>query len=171
MACLKTSLSPLETAFYRQDYNNKLSPILWRLNTVCHWNTLPGALRKDVSWQAKANGAFFGCDMTGNVTGSTDFEKCASNPRCNFVLNHANSTLIDAPITDHLNCLSSQTVNGIQVVKQRVGLDVIQKFKITISLEGNDVASGLKWSLQSASVVLMPPPTRTTWAMEELLEP
>lgn len=35
----------------------------------------------------------------------------------------------------------------------------------------SDVASGLKWSLLSESVVLMPPPTRTSWAMEELLEP
>ena len=33
------------------------------------------------------------------------------------------------------------------------------------------MASGLKWSLQSTSVVLMPPPTRTSWAMEELLQP
>ena len=39
------------------------------------------------------------------------------------------------------------------------------------SFEGNDVASGLKWMLQSESVVLMPPPTRTSWAIEELLQP
>jgi hypothetical protein len=38
-------------------------------------------------------------------------------------------------------------------------------------LEGNDVASGLKWALLSQSVVLMPYPTHTSWAMEELLEP
>jgi hypothetical protein len=62
-------------------------------------------------------------------------------------------------------------VNGIEVVRNKVGVDIIQKHKVIISLEGNDVASGLKWSLQSESVVLMPPPTRTTWAMEELLQP
>ena len=47
----------------------------------------------------------------------------------------------------------------------------IQSHKVIISFEGNDVASGLKWSLLSQSVVLMPMPTRTSWAMEELLEP
>ena len=47
----------------------------------------------------------------------------------------------------------------------------IQQYKVIISFEGNDVASGLKWSLLSESVVLMPEPTRTSWAMEELLEP
>lgn len=34
-------------------------------------------------------------------------------------------------------------------------------------MEGNDVSSGLKWNLLSNSVVLMPKPTRTSWAMEE----
>jgi Glycosyl transferase family 90 len=38
-------------------------------------------------------------------------------------------------------------------------------------LEGNDVASGLKWALLSQSVVLMPVPRHTSWAMEEWLEP
>ena len=36
---------------------------------------------------------------------------------------------------------------------------------------GNDVSSGVKWAMLSQSVVLMPPPTVTSWAMEELLEP
>ena len=54
---------------------------------------------------------------------------------------------------------------------ERVGFDIIQQYKVIISLEGNDVASGLKWSLQSESVVVMSPPTRTSWAMEELLQP
>jgi hypothetical protein len=38
-------------------------------------------------------------------------------------------------------------------------------------LEGNDVASGLKWALLSNSVVIMRKPNVTSWAMEELLEP
>lgn len=40
-----------------------------------------------------------------------------------------------------------------------------------LSLEGNDVASGLKWMLASNSVVLMPRPTMETWACEGLLRP
>lgn len=45
------------------------------------------------------------------------------------------------------------------------------EFKGIIMLEGNDVASGLKWALLSQSVVLMPIPKHTSWAMEELLVP
>jgi hypothetical protein len=43
--------------------------------------------------------------------------------------------------------------------------------KAIIMLEGNDVATGLKWALLSDSVVMMQPPSFTSWAMEELLEP
>lgn len=45
------------------------------------------------------------------------------------------------------------------------------QYKMLIVLEGNDVASGLKWALLSNSVVMMPPPTATSWVMEELLQP
>ena len=44
-------------------------------------------------------------------------------------------------------------------------------FKYLLSLEGNDVASGLKWMLYSSSVVFMPPPTVASWAMEDKLIP
>uniref|UniRef100_A0A7S0AEY8 Glycosyl transferase CAP10 domain-containing protein n=1 Tax=Minutocellus polymorphus TaxID=265543 RepID=A0A7S0AEY8_9STRA len=43
--------------------------------------------------------------------------------------------------------------------------------KALIVMEGNDLATGLRWSLLSRSVVMMPPPERTSWAMEEWLEP
>lgn len=169
-----SSREPLHTAYYQDEYADTLSPIIWYLNTVRHWNTLPGALRKDTPWKQKLNRAFFGGDMTGwqNYTGlTTDYEKCQGNPRCRFVFQHAKSKLMDVRITSHLNILQNDTIRGIQVVRPKVGVDIVQQYKIIISMEGNDVASGLKWSLQSTSVVLMPPPTKTSWAMEELLEP
>ena len=55
--------------------------------------------------------------------------------------------------------------------KHTMTTNQMQGYKVIISLEGNDVASGLKWNLLSRSVVLMPAPTKTSWAMEELLEP
>jgi hypothetical protein len=38
-------------------------------------------------------------------------------------------------------------------------------------VEGNDVATGLKWMLASNSVVIMPNPTVESWLMEGLLNP
>jgi hypothetical protein len=169
--CWSTARMPLKTAYHQTEYNNRLSPILWKLELVRHWNTLPGALRKDTPWEQKKNASFWGGDMTGEYEGATDLERCQSNQRCRFVLEHSDSQLIDARLCYHYGILTNGTVNGTRIIREKVGVDVVQKFKVIISFEGNDVASGLKWMLQSESVVLMPPPTRTSWAMEELLEP
>ena len=55
----------------------------------------------------------------------------------------------------------------------RPALDLREQlqFRYLLSLEGNDVASGLKWMLHSNSTVLMPKPTCESWACESLLRP
>ena len=45
------------------------------------------------------------------------------------------------------------------------------KFKFIFSVEGNDVASNLKWILNSNSLCFMQKPKIETWAMEGLLKP
>jgi hypothetical protein len=44
------------------------------------------------------------------------------------------------------------------------------RFKYIISIEGNDVASNLKWIMASNSLCLMPEPRYETWLMEGRLE-
>jgi hypothetical protein len=44
-------------------------------------------------------------------------------------------------------------------------------YKFLLSIEGNDVASNLKWMLLSNSVVLMPVPKICSWFMEDKLQP
>jgi hypothetical protein len=61
--------------------------------------------------------------------------------------------------------------NGIELNSTFTQIQDFLQYKVIISLEGNDISSGLKWNLLSNSVVLMPTPTKTSWAMEELLEP
>lgn len=45
------------------------------------------------------------------------------------------------------------------------------RYKFILSLEGNDVASNLKWVMSSNSIAVMPPPTCETWFMEGTLIP
>ncbi|MFM8704697.1 MAG: glycosyl transferase family 90 [Planctomycetia bacterium] len=45
------------------------------------------------------------------------------------------------------------------------------RYKFVVSLEGNDVASNLKWAMSSNSVAVMPRPTYETWFMEGTLVP
>jgi len=52
-----------------------------------------------------------------------------------------------------------------------LSIDEQLAFKFVLSLEGNDVATNLKWVLSSNSLCLMPQPTKETWFMEGKLEP
>jgi len=56
-------------------------------------------------------------------------------------------------------------------VREKQSLLEMSRYKYLLSVEGNDVATGLKWMLYSNSVVLMSRPTVATWAMEDLLVP
>ena len=155
---------PLANTLY-----NGMSPVLWKFETHRHWDSIESARRQDTKWQNKKLGALWRGDYTGSYHGGSSFEQCLQNQRCSFVYNHATSTLVDAGLSSGLDRIDD-TINGIPIVKPRVSKRQIQQYKVIISMEGNDVASGLKWSLLSESVVLMPKPTRTSWAMEELLE-
>ena len=45
------------------------------------------------------------------------------------------------------------------------------RHRYLLSLEGNDVATDLKWKLATGMVVLMPRPTTESWLMEFALRP
>lgn len=55
--------------------------------------------------------------------------------------------------------------------KDILQIDEQLKYKYLICLEGNDVATSLKWSLMSNSVVIMSKPIIEGWLMEGLLQP
>ena len=54
---------------------------------------------------------------------------------------------------------------------ERLSVGKQLSYRYILSLEGNDVATDLKWKLAQNSVVVMPPPTRESWLMEGLLLP
>lgn len=53
----------------------------------------------------------------------------------------------------------------------KLSLDQQLEYKFIMSLEGNDVASNLKWVMSSNSVAVMPEPRFETWFMEGRLVP
>lgn len=54
---------------------------------------------------------------------------------------------------------------------QKLTLPQQMEFKFIMALEGNDVASNLKWVMSSNSVAVMPEPKYETWFMEGKLKP
>lgn len=55
--------------------------------------------------------------------------------------------------------------------KQKITIWQHLDFKFIMALEGNDVASNLKWVMSSNSIAVMPRPKYETWFMEGTLKP
>jgi hypothetical protein len=75
---------------------------------------------------------------------------------------------------DHPLCDVGQTNKPIEDVpwqKKFISIREQLKYKFIFSLEGNDVATNLKWAMSSNSLVLMPRPKFETWFMEGVLQP
>ncbi|MEM8552913.1 MAG: glycosyl transferase family 90, partial [Pseudomonadota bacterium] len=61
--------------------------------------------------------------------------------------------------------------NAKRHLRQPLSQAEMLRSKYLLALEGNDVASGLKWMLLSNSAVLMPAPRIVSWACETELRP
>jgi Glycosyl transferase family 90 len=153
-----------------------------------HFNPLNDVVEADIPWEKKRNVAVYRGGYTGRnkaskskrvVSGGSseandaELSMCLLVPRCRLVYQHGNSTLVDAKlvsITKRTDKVSRQ-LNGVTMYSDDLSMQEMLQYKGIVMIEGNDVSSGMKWSLFSNSVVLAPKPTCTSWAMEELLEP
>ena len=69
--------------------------------------------------------------------------------------------------------LGSVDKNGLskpEWLTEKTSLKTHLDYKFILSLQGNDVASNLKWIMSSNSVAVMPKPTIETWFMEGTLQ-
>lgn len=55
--------------------------------------------------------------------------------------------------------------------KPKISITEHLKYKFILAIEGNDVATNLKWIMSSNSIAVMPRPTYETWFMEGQLVP
>lgn len=63
------------------------------------------------------------------------------------------------------------THESFNIGTSRMCVEEMLQYRYIISVEGNDVASNLKWAMLSNSVVMMPRPTVCSWFMEDHLVP
>lgn len=164
-----------------------LQPILWKLVSDRHYGGIRQAIHaNDIPWEQKRDRGVFWGAPTGDHSdddAKSNREWCERNHRCRFVYREGRKPLrnvtsfVDAKLVREGDDWLPDFAQGVEIFSSRnVGhgtksqVELLQ-YKVLIMLEGNDVSTGLKWALYSNSVVLIPPPTRTTWAMEELLQP
>jgi hypothetical protein len=61
--------------------------------------------------------------------------------------------------------------NHHNLLRERITIEDQLNYKFILCLEGNDVASNLKWVMSSQSLAVMPVPKYETWFMEGTLIP
>jgi Glycosyl transferase family 90 len=169
----------------------QMEPIVWKLKTNRHYGRIYRVVAADtLKWEEKKDKAIFRGALTGTymngvrqvdaLSYSVD-ERCRLLQRCWFTYKHGLSPLIDSKLTEpyfenrkiprFLNVSNGTISTEIDTWGDRMIMDELLQYKALILLEGNDISSGLKWALFSKSIVMMPEPTLTSWAMEEKLLP
>lgn len=83
-----------------------------------------------------------------------------------WCLNRATQGEIDVGLTKKWRYQKYKTY-----LKKEMKISEMMEYKYLLSIEGNDVATNLKWAMASNSLVLMPKPRVESWFAESLLEP
>lgn len=161
---IKTKNDPLEFK-----YRNRHTNIIWPLNRKRHLAPASDVPLFDREWEKKISKLVWRGRIPKNfekvLSSTTSIEYGSWKQRISLVENHANSTLIDAKFVG-MRRMTPKSLYG-----KKLSMKSMLKYKYQLSIEGNDVASGLKWMLFSDSLVFMIKPTFTSWSMEELLQP
>lgn len=140
---------------------DNVKPIILPLNRKRHFGVASSVPKIDVPWEKKIGVAVWRgkYGKTHNTLSNTNDMKFA------LVSKHLNSSLVDAKFSKHAKDAPRHMVASYMGIKEQLA------YKYIISIEGNDVSSGLKWMLFSNSVVLAPPFAWESWAMEGKLKP
>lgn len=135
--------------------------ILLKLNNLTHSFMLKDIPKYDIAFTSKNNKLIW--------------RGCSTNKR-----NGLRETLVKK-FQNHINpdidIKYDKLVQGYNndknqfIIGNRLSYSDHLKSKFILSIEGNDVATNLKWLLLSNSVVLMPTPTVCSWFMEDQLKP
>jgi hypothetical protein len=154
--------------------DDEYSSIVWPLRLGHHFKNQFEKLfaAQDTPWEQKKNAIVWRGACTG--TGSKNRGASQTGSRLTFVQKFAlRNDESDSKI--NIGMIGSCSPFGIRLenkyFKKEMNVEEMLSYKYLLSLEGNDVATGLKWKLASSSVVFMPDPTAESFAMEGLLQP
>jgi hypothetical protein len=147
--------------------------VLLPLDRGRHWSDVSVAAAQDIPFRDKADTLVWRGGTTGvfkrwtaqTVYSSRFYISTLGALQAGLDIGYSEIVQLDDTNTD----IPLETVRA----RLRPPLDLRQQLqsKFLLSLEGNDVATGLKWMLYSNSAVVMPEPTCESWACEGELNP
>jgi len=129
-----------------------------------HWGMLKSISNIDIPYNKKNNKIIW----RGTTTGYYGF---GNNPREILVKKFQDNPNKNIDIKFNFLCQDYNNDKKEYILGNFMDYKEQLQSKFIISIEGNDVATGLKWQLLSNSVVFMQKPTISSWCMEyELIE-
>lgn len=145
------------------------------VNVGRHFQWVQYALRDRRAYDSKLPVAVWRGVSTSECWSSRS-EAAAQRPACarrNLAIRWtwANSTKVDVGLSNVVQVSNHSAVELRTLLKEPMKVKKMLRYKYLISVEGNDVATNLKWALASTSVVFMPRPTRESFILESRLEP
>jgi len=136
--------------------------ILLNLNKKRHWiDDFHEAKRVDIPFHHKKNKVIWRGSSTGlkhNILRDQLVQK----------FQHFDSNRIDIKYS---NLVQGYENKNNKYILSPLSIKNILECKFIISIEGNDVATNLKWIMNSNSIVFMPKPKIVSWFMEDHLLP
>ena len=143
--------------------------VLLNLDRKRHWGPLAEVDKHDVPWEAKADALVWRGSTTGVWDEAVDRGRRALAAR---YARHGDPA-IDVGINAIIQRAAEPRFRGMYEWMVKPGKSVAEqlRFRYIVSVEGNDVATNLKWALYSNSTVLMAKPRVESWALETALVP
>jgi len=145
--------------------------VLLPLNYQRHWQDVEKVAGDDIPFNQKNDKLVWRGTTTGKfLPGSTDLPYSSRFYVHQGKHRHEN---IDLGYSAIVQISESEKLAGELRLSLKSKMSMAEQLqsKFLLSLEGNDVASGLKWMLYSNSIVVMPKPTCESWACETFLVP
>lgn len=128
---------------------NNANGVVLNLNKIRHFIFVKDA----ISFRYKKDVAVFRGKITGKPQRIEFMKKWFGHPLCD------------------LGDTSKSNEENKQWITEKMSISEHLNYKFIFAIEGNDVASNLKWVMSSNSVAVMPQPTCETWFMEGRLQP
>lgn len=146
--------------------------ILLNLNFLRHFSDVYNVEPHDIPYEEKKDMLIWRGADTGYGFGNEIPYRPVSRQILVEQYCHSQSSLIDIGLSNiSVNREKKHKSNFQQYVKPRMKMSELLEYKFILSVEGNDVATNLKWILNSNSVAFCPPFTINSWILEENLQP
>lgn len=145
--------------------------ILLNLNTPRHFEHIQHVIKEDIPFERKKNILLW----RGSTTGYGFGNNIPFRPTSRQTLVEAYYFYPGKEIDVGYSKLTQQALKNSdyygKYLKREQSISEMLQYKYILSVEGNDVASNLKWLLYSNSLVFMPKPYIESWIMESHLIP